>query len=235
MYKKSIVAIFAIKLILVTSIIVSSCNKESVNQVPQLSENQVQSIHDFQNFTSNFADENLKLSESRRLKSLSEDSVKILNEKYDSIFQPLQDESFKLLEVLGLDSNEMKLILKGKDENVVLVAAFAVAIQNSVENNNVTASNSFVNVLGSCYAAQSGGGYSFAKEGFTAKQTLTCAVEALGIPATYILGATGGQLTTAALKRVATKLAAKSALGAIGVAYTLYEFSSCMDFFGLLD
>jgi hypothetical protein len=54
-----------------------------------------------------------------------------------------------------------------------------------------------------------------------------CAMEALGVPASLIVGAAEGSLTREALLKAARKLA-KRTLGWIGVAIAVYEFGDCM-------
>lgn len=147
-----------------------------------------------------------KANESSREKSLDNDYEE---KKMKEALIPLIEDSKDLINQFGLTDNEIQeIFVEGNSENTIVLA---LLLFETHKNNDVKTEISSISVFSSPIYAQTVVG--------------SCVLEAFGIR--ELAKAAYGQLSKAAMIKLATKVASKY-LGPIGVGLAVAEFSYCM-------
>lgn len=219
-FGKGMIAIFAIKLLLIGgAFVIQSCETDSFEDTQRIE--QKLAISKFENLVKQTTPKVQSVVKKRQSlitpkTTLSRELQKQSEEEIIESLKPLVEGTKELLIAYDIDSNELSEDFEDlNDPRIALVGLFALAVES--EESSQTAMN-FASIFSTSLYAQSTTGGKITK----------CAVEAIGLDVIYSFASEGFEKAAKkGLKKAIKKVAAKF-LGPVGIGIAVAEFAWCM-------
>jgi hypothetical protein len=209
-YGKIIIVLFTIKILLFGSLFLfNSCKKQIPNLVENQQQESVSNMKDVTIESLDFIKNDLNIQELKKEKSLTfSDEIEVKAKKE---LTPIIENGLNVLYSYGLTDKDILENFESLEDPKIALLALAIVSVESTEETHANLNSFLVN---NSFAAQPSIG--------------SCAMDALGIPASLLMGTAKGTSAKAIMK-AAGKLAGRT-IGYIGLAIAIYDFADCMNY-----
>ncbi len=214
-YGKIIIVLFTIKILLFGSLFLfNSCKKQIPNLVENQQQESVSNMKDVTIESLDFIKNDLNIQELKKEKSLTfSDEIEVKAKKE---LTPIIENGLNVLYSYGLTDKDILENFESLEDPKIALLALAIVSVESTEETHACLNSFLVN---NSFAAQQGQG---------SPSIGSCAMDALGIPASLLMGTAKGTSAKAIMK-AAGKLAGRT-IGYIGLAIAIYDFADCMNY-----